>query len=266
MNTSQHQAHAAWIFGGLLLAFFIGVFALGPESLPLYKQRLLAFLSALLGGFFAYFFVGSLQTTGELSGLKVKAGAGFGVFVLVLAWWLSPFAPVGVAEDLFRVRVIVQSPQGVPDDEGVKVWSSLGGEAKKVSGGWEFEIPGSKRPSDKKLTVYAEKATQFQKGEVEVALNQPVETVNLRLAKDRSGKVSGIVTDTSGHSLQGARVAVVGGSAAAVETDATGRFDLLPGVAVGEEVRLRVEKSGYVLGEQFHVAGDVPATVILEKN
>jgi len=238
----------------------------GPESLSLYKQRLLAFLSALLGGLFAYFFVGRLQTIGILGNLKVKAGAGFGVFVLMLIWWLSPFSPVAVEDGTFRVRVTVIGSQGVPEDAGVRVWSTLGGEAKQVSGGWEIEIPTSKRPEDKKLTVYAEKATQFMSGKIDVTLERPGDKqVTLVLERNRSGKVVGIVTDEFGKPLSGAKVTVIGSSASTVETDATGRFEVLPGIAPGEEVRLRVEKPGYRIVEQYHPSGDTPATVVLKK-
>jgi hypothetical protein len=265
MTKTQHKVLVAWIFGVSLLVFNMVILAIGPETMPLYKQTLLGVINALMSGFFVYFLTGSLQVIGPLSGFKVKASAGVGVFVIVLFWWRSPLAPIGVDDGTFRVRVTVLGSQGVPQDDGVRVWSSLGGEAKKVSGGWEIEIASSKRPEDKKLTLYAEKATHFETGKVEVELDKPGEkSVTLWLKRNQSGKILGIVTDTYGRAMKGANVTIVGSSVPSVTTDTTGRFDITPGVAPGEEVRLRVEKYGYKIGEQYHPAGDIPVTVQLE--
>src|SRR5215471_10052793 len=40
---------------------------------------------------------------------------------------------------IYRVRVVVVGSDGVPSNDA-KVWSSIGGEAKKVDGGWQFDI------------------------------------------------------------------------------------------------------------------------------
>src|SRR5271156_51022 len=56
--------------------------------------------------------------------------------------------------DIFRVKVVVLNPQGVPAED-TKVWSSLGGEGKRVAGGWEFDIPGSVAPLNRTLDIYA---------------------------------------------------------------------------------------------------------------
>src|SRR5262245_18854318 len=41
---------------------------------------------------------------------------------------------------VYRLRVTVVDPHGTPMDDA-QVWSSLGGEPKKVSGGWQFDVP-----------------------------------------------------------------------------------------------------------------------------
>jgi hypothetical protein len=89
------MATASWVFGSLLLAFMLGVFVFAPISLPNFKQRLLAFLSALLAGFFAFFFTGTigLSLAGR-TGLTLQATGGAAAFVLVLWWWSSGLAPV----------------------------------------------------------------------------------------------------------------------------------------------------------------------------
>jgi hypothetical protein len=56
--------------------------------------------------------------------------------------------------------VTVVEPQGIAvkdekEADGVEVWSSLGGEPKRVSGGWQFDIPNASKPKDGKLSIYA---------------------------------------------------------------------------------------------------------------
>jgi len=85
---------ASWIFGTLLLVFILGVFVFAPSSLPPFKQRLLAFICALLAGFFAFFFTGTIGVTWR----GVQATGGIGAFVLVLWWWSSGLAPVKVSQ------------------------------------------------------------------------------------------------------------------------------------------------------------------------
>ena len=100
---------ATWIFGSLLLVFFVCVFVFCPAELPEFKQRMLAISSALLSGIFAYFMTGQMKL--EIKGIKnilgnvgVKATGGTAVFGLVLIWWLSPLAPVGLDKKLAEVR------------------------------------------------------------------------------------------------------------------------------------------------------------------
>jgi len=91
------QTRASWIFGSCLVSFVVGVFVLGPPTLPDYKQRILAYLCALLAGLFAIFFTGSLLLRAHLpmAGKWVaQGGAGFALFLIVLFWWFSPLAPV----------------------------------------------------------------------------------------------------------------------------------------------------------------------------
>jgi hypothetical protein len=71
---------------------------------------------------------------------------------------------------IYRVRVTVVGPQGTPVDDA-KVWSSMGGEPKKVAGGWQFDIPAASRPANGKLTVWASLDAAFLKGSQEVQLD-----------------------------------------------------------------------------------------------
>lgn len=100
---------ASWVFGSLLLVFFVWVFAAGPEKLPDFKQRMLAVACALLAGLFSFFMTGTLNL--HVKGLEsvfgkvgVKATGGLAAFTLVLIWWLSPLAPVGLEQQVADLK------------------------------------------------------------------------------------------------------------------------------------------------------------------
>src|SRR5258708_370366 len=61
---------------------------------------------------------------------------------------------------IYLIRIPVLDPQSGPV-ENAKVWSSVGGEPKKVPGGWEFDLPSASKPLDGNLTLYASVADQF---------------------------------------------------------------------------------------------------------
>lgn len=96
---SKHTIIASWVFGSLLLLFYLGVFAFAPNELAEFKQKQLAIISALLCGLFTFFLVGSLQVSLRLNlklpELALQGGGGLAAFVLILLWWNNPdFAPI----------------------------------------------------------------------------------------------------------------------------------------------------------------------------
>lgn len=94
---SKQTSLATWIFGTLLFIFLIGVFVFAPPTLPEFKHRLLALLSALLAAFFGYFLTGDINIEiardSKLGQVAIKAAGGLALFVFVLCWWMSPLAP-----------------------------------------------------------------------------------------------------------------------------------------------------------------------------
>lgn len=99
------------IFGACLGGFLIWVFIYAPNTVPAYKQRVLAIICALLAGLFAFFFTGTIGLENAsiktpAGKLPIKATGGGAVFILVLAWWLSPLSPIDVA----------QQPNSAPHD------------------------------------------------------------------------------------------------------------------------------------------------------
>src|SRR5207237_957094 len=189
-------------------------------------------VSASLAGLFAFFLTGGMELNlkspnSPFGAVVVRTTGTIGVFAFVLLWWFSPLAPISVSrqsENIYRLRVTVIDPKQVPLEDA-QVWSSIGGEAKKVAGGWQFDIPAAARPVDGKLTIYALRQAAFLSGKQEVKLGDdlnPVVTVPLQ--RDTSANVRGIVTDESGRSVAGATVSVVGHEEESVITKDTGNF------------------------------------------
>jgi hypothetical protein len=149
--------------------------------------------------------------------------------------------------------------------EDAQVWSSVGGEAKKVAGGWELEFPISKLPQDRKVTIYAAQKSAYLKGEREITVpeEKPI-AISIQLQRETSAQVTGTVADADGKPVVGANVTIVGSAGSAI-TDDQGHFSLPANAAVGEEVRLRISKSGYEVLDQYHPAGDGPAYIILQR-
>jgi hypothetical protein len=140
----------------------------------------------------------------------------------------------------------------------------VGGEKKKVEGGWELDVPGGILPADRKVTVYADK--DFAHGSREVVLDkdfQPAVTVELKA--DRSAQVSRRVEDGAGRPVAGALVWVEGHDAETVTTDARGELTLAAHAAPNQTVRLHVMKDGFKPLSQDQPAGG-PVTLRLDRD
>jgi hypothetical protein len=168
-------------------------------------------------------------------------------------------------QPIYRVRVTVLDAQQIPVEDA-RVWSSMGGEAKKVAGGWQFDIPAASKPADGKLTVYAAVSSAFLTGRRELHLaDDRNPAITVQLAKDASATVRGMVVDGSNKAIAGTRVSVAGYEAEAVVTQAGGNFLLPAHAANGQQVQLHAERAGYAAVSQWHPAGDEPATLVLDR-
>jgi hypothetical protein len=111
-----NEAKGSWFFGVVFAIFVLSVFVFGPESLPGYKQQILAYICASLAGFFALFFTGTLLLNSELpipGKWVISGGAGFALFLVVLFWWRSPAAPI--AAELIKPNIttaVTGNPSG----------------------------------------------------------------------------------------------------------------------------------------------------------
>src|SRR5258708_5535328 len=76
-----------------------------------------------------------------------------GAWIAIFAICILGIAPIYLHyRAVYRVRVIVLNPQHFPVEDA-RLVCSLGGEPKKVVGGWEFDIPIGTTPGDGRLTV-----------------------------------------------------------------------------------------------------------------
>lgn len=169
----------------------------------------------------------------------------------------------GGGDGIYRVRATVMNEQGVPVEEA-KVWSSAGGESKKVAGGWQFDIPAATKPQDGKLTFFATQENAFLKGQAELTLGKDFNpAVTIRMTRDTSAKVRGQVTDTKFRGVADARVFVVGYESEATITKEGGNFELPAHAAVNQFVEVVAEKPGVGVGRLNHPAGDTPVRLVL---
>jgi len=186
------------------------------------------------------------------------------VLLVALPVVASVYSGLPAKPSIYRLRVTVVNPQNVPVEDA-RVWSSFGGEPKRVAGGWEFDIPEESKPKEGKLTVHASKESAFLTGQAELTLGNdrnPAVTINLK--RDDSAKIRGQVVDVKNRSVAGARVFVIGYEAESVLTKEGGNFELPAHAATGQEVFLHAEK-GNLAAKLWYPAGEAPAIINLGK-
>ena len=203
----------------------------------------------------------------KLKGRKVPAVIWWVVTAIMIIALAPMVAPAYLnSYGIYRVRVVVLDERKVPTNDA-KVICSVGGEVKKVEGGWECDIPSKTKPADGKMQAYARMDDAFLIGHAELELKDdysPVATV--QLAQDTSALVLGIVTDESNQPVEGARVQVVGYDSEAAVTKAGGGFSLPAHKANGQQAQIFAFKEGYTASPpEWHQAGDHPITIVLRK-
>ena len=197
---------------------------------------------------------------------RMIAGVIVAVVLVVIVAALPPVARAYLeSHGIYRLRVTVEDPSGMTTNDA-KVTSSIGGEPKKVEGGWEFDIPTGSKPKDGKLTVYAEMKSAFLKGKQDVELTNDYNlTAKVRLDRDRTAHIRGRVVDRAGNPIADVQVSVVGYESEAVLTGPLGQFDLPAHAADGQQVQIAAFKKGIGSVSEWKQAGDQPETVVLDR-
>lgn len=203
----------------------------------------------------------------KIKGRKVPAIAWWVVGAIVIVALAPIIAPLYMnSVGIYRVRVVVLDDRQTPTNDA-KVTCSMGGEVKKVEGGWECDIPAKTKPTDGKMQAYAAISDAFLTGRAELELKDdysPVATI--QLSADTSARIMGIVVDESNNPLEGAHVGVVGYDSERIVTKAGGNFSLPAHKADGQRVQLFAFKEGYAASPQeWHQAGNHPVTIVLNR-
>jgi len=269
--TVSSSRSGSWIFGTLLLIFFICVFSFGPDTLPEYKTRMLALISALIAGLFGFFLTGDvgieIKALQRFGTIAVKAAGGIALFVLTIVWWVSPFAPVkstAAPIEYYKVQLTALDLEKKPVEDAM-IWSSVG-EPKKIPGGWELLVPAASLPPDKRVTVSirTESPPLFRQIEVQVADRSVARTVELE--KDTSSDVHGVVVGEDGQPISDAVVKLQGHPEETRQTDVKGKFEFPARWGRNEQVYLVIEKAGYADIDAYpHLAGETQAYIILKR-
>jgi hypothetical protein len=164
--------------------------------------------------------------------------------------------------DIFRVKVIVLNTEGMPTEDA-RVWSSLGGEGKRISGGWEFDIASSAVPADKALDIYASEESAFLTGHASLLLTTDHNPVARVVLQRKETTVQGRVIDEAGNGVADATVSVDGYPGESQETDSEGNFIINAHASMHAPVELHVEKKGFKPLSQQHFAGTDSASLTL---
>jgi hypothetical protein len=188
--------------------------------------------------------------------------------VLAAGIILLGFAPLAASvilqlEGIYHVRAIVLGPDHLPSDEA-HLTSSVGGEPKKVEGGWEFDIPPQSTPADRTVVFYASVKNAFLIGKSMLLLARDYyPTTTIQLASDTSAILRGVVMDERHRSVADATVTIEGYVEKA-ESDDQGNFSLPAHAAEGQIVQVRAQK-GPLIGNMSVPAGREPVEIILRR-
>ena len=174
--------------------------------------------------------------------------------VVILVFGLAPIVASTYLQwrGVYRVRVIVLGLDRLPIDDA-HVTSSIGGEPKRVEGGWEFDIPPQTRPSDGVVMFFASMNSAFLDGSSKLILGHDYyPTITIQMASDTTAILRGVVLDMRHRPVPGATVSIAG-YAEIVTTDQMGNFQLAAHAAEGQVVRVQAQKG------QMQASMSVPA-------
>ena len=137
-----------------------------------------------------------ILSAGHVAGTPKKRWPVFAVGLTIVVVSSIPAILRGVAwiRGVYHLRVIALGPDHLPRP-GARMTSSVGGEPKQVSGGWEFDIPVQTMPPGGTVSILASVDSEFLSGAVTTSLSDSYyPSVTIQLAKDTSATIAGIVS------------------------------------------------------------------------
>ena len=163
---------------------------------------------------------------------------------------------------VYRVRTLVLDPERVPVSGATLRTTASNETTQTVQGIGIVAVYRTTMPANGKVTIYADLDSAFLHGHTDLELaTDPNPSVTIELKANGNAAVSGLVEDNAGHAVSGATVTVLGGESSL--TTPNGTFAVKTSAAVGQQVRLHVEKVGYHAVDQDHPAGREPVTIVL---
>jgi hypothetical protein len=183
----------------------------------------------------------------------------------IIALGLAPTVASAILQHqgIYHIRIVVLNEAKQPVDDAAVI-SSAGGELKKASYNWEFDLAPQARPSDSKVRFFASVRDSFSAGSSILSLSSDFfPEVTIQLEPLPAATIRGVVEDESGRSVPGAKVAVAGYRDIAT-TDSLGNFALPAHAADGEMVNIRAEK-GDLVAEDLVPAGKTTVLVVRKR-
>jgi len=163
---------------------------------------------------------------------------------------------------VYRVRTLVLDPEHVPVSGATLRTTASNETTQTFQGIGIVAVYRATMPANGRVTIYADLDSAFLHGHTDLELaKDPNPSATIQLRANGNADVSGLVEDNAGHAVSGATVTVLGGESSL--TDANGTFVVKTSAAVGQQVRLHVEKVGYHAVDQDHPAGREPVTIVL---
>jgi hypothetical protein len=178
---------------------------------------------------------------------------------------LAPIVASTILEyqGIYHIRIVVLDTAKQPVNDA-DVTSNVGGDLKKGSFNWEFDLAPQTRPADGKVTFFATVKNSYLVGSSILPLgNKYFLDVTIQLQELPPAMVRGVVEDESGRSVVGAKVAVSGYTEIAI-TNGLGNFVLPAHAAEGVMVSVRAEK-GNLVAEDLVPAGRSAVLVVRKR-
>ena len=131
---------------------------------------------------------------------------------------------------------------------------------------WMVDIPASSKPSDGRVRISASNKIDFLQGEAEISLaNELNQSVTVVMKKDQSARAVGRVVDKNQDPISVAIVYVLGYEGNTVTTGLKGEFDIAANAAIGEPIRIHVEKPGYGSEDVVFIAGTGSEPIVISR-